>query len=267
MQEFYLEHELVLHEVQNIRYKHPRLGGRKLYQLLEPFLLENQIKMGRDALFSLLATHNLLVRRRVRKPTTTVSYHWFRKYPNIIRNFSPTAPNQLWVSDITYWKVNGSFLYISLITDAFSHMIVGYQLARNMEASHTLNAMLKALDNLEKPPNKLIHHSDRGMQYCCYEYVNLLKEYNIKISMTESGDPLENALAERVNGIIKNEYLECYDPFDFKEASELLDQVIELYNQHRPHFSIGALTPQVVHQNNFNTHKLWKNYYQKKAKL
>lgn len=267
MQEFYLEHELVLHEVQNIRFKHPRLGGRKLYQLLEPFLLENQIKLGRDALFSLLATHNLLVRRRVRKPATTFSYHWYRKYPNIIRNFSPTAPNQLWVSDITYWKVNGNFLYISLITDAFSHMIVGYQLARNMEASHTRNAMLKALNSLDKPPSKLIHHSDRGMQYCCYEYVNLLKDYNIKISMTESGDPLENALAERVNGIIKNEYLECYDPIDFKEASELLNQVIDLYNKYRPHFSIGALTPQVIHQNNLNTHKLWKNYYQKKPKL
>ncbi len=181
--------------------------------MLQPFLLEHQIKMGRDALFNILSANHLLVRKRKRRIQTTNSYHWLSKYPNLVREFVPTAPNQLWVSDITYWKINtGEHLYISFITDAYSHKILGYQVAETMEAIESIKALHKALSTLKvKSLMQLTHHSDRGIQYCSHAYVKLLQDYNIKISMTENGDPLENAVAERINGIIKDEYLETYD--------------------------------------------------------
>lgn len=266
MEERYFEHEIILNEVRDLRTIHPRMGGRKLYELLEPFMLEHQVKMGRDALFNLLSSHNMLVKRRKRQVRTTNSYHRFYKYPNLIRTFVPKKANQLWVSDITYWKVGGSFLYISLITDVFSHKIVGYQLADNMEAIESIRALEMALEQLDYYP-ELIHHSDRGIQYCSHQYVKLLKDYGIKISMTESGDPLENAVAERVNGIIKNEYLDCYVVTDFNNAKDLLGEVIKLYNNNRPHMSIGYKTPELVHKTNYKTIKKWKSYFEKSTKL
>ena len=260
------EEELVLQRVLEIRKNHRHIGTRKLYELLQPFFIEHQIKIGRDALFDLLASNSLLVRRKKRRISTTNSYHRFKKYPNLIRNFTPTEPNQLWVSDITYWKTTNGFVYISFITDAYSRKIVGYQVAQTMEAVETLEALRMAISGLEKGPDchpQLTHHSDRGMQYCSDIYVKLLKENNIQISMTENGDPLENAIAERINGIIKEEYLNDYCIENINEAKELLDAVIKLYNQERPHQSIGYLTPEEVHQNKTKTEKLWKNYYQK----
>lgn len=252
----------MLKEVVSIRKNHPRIGTRKLYVMLEDFMLEHQIKIGRDALFDLLSLHGLLVRRRRRRIVTTQSNHWMKKYPNLIKEFIPTAPNQLWVSDITYWKIETIPLYISLITDVFSHKIVGYNLAISMEAAESVNALQMALFENEKL-DKLIHHSDRGSQYCSFKYVKLLQDYNVQISMTETGDPLDNAVAERINGIIKNEYLECYKVNTLQEAKELLDAVIALYNKERPHMSIGNLAPEKVHSKELKSgDRLWKNYYQ-----
>ena len=261
-----IEHELVLQRVLEIRENHRHIGTRKLYEMLQPFLLEHQIKIGRDALFDLLASNYLLVRRKKRKISTTDSYHRFKKYPNLIRDFTPEKPNQLWVSDITYWKISNGFVYISFITDAYSRKIVGYNVAPTMEAVETIEALKMAISGfLNEPdcPFQLTHHSDRGMQYCSDMYVRLLKNNNIKISMTENGDPLENAIAERINGIIKEEYLNDYTVDSIEEAKELLPAVVKLYNNERPHQSIGFLTPNQVHANNIKTEKLWKNYYQK----
>lgn len=260
------EEELVLSEVLIIRKKHRRMGGRKLFELLQPFLLEHQIKMGRDRLFDVLSANYLLIKLRKKQSITTNSYHRFKKYPNLIRNFIPVSSNQLWVSDITYWRIKEKFLYISFITDAFSRKIVGYHLADSLQTSQTIKALQLALLNLtveEKNNLCLTHHSDRGTQYCSNEYVTLLESNNIAISMTENGDPLENAIAERVNGIIKEEYLNDYHVENHQEAKELLDAVVKLYNNERPHMSIGNLTPNHVHQNNIKTEKLWKNYYVK----
>jgi len=160
----------------------------------------------------------LLVRKRKRKISTTNSYHRFRKYPNLIREFIPTAINQLWVSDITYWKIGEKHVYISFITDVYSHKIVGYYVAQTLETIESLQALKMALDGLKTEPTNLIHHSDRGIQYCSNSYVNLLQDYNVKISMTENGDPLENAVAERINGIIKEEYLHNYQVNNIKRS-------------------------------------------------
>lgn len=267
MEEVGLEQQLILNEVILIRKSHPRLGGRKLYDLLESFMLEHCIKMGRDALFDLLSANKLLIRKRKRSVHTTNSFHWLRKYPNLIRNHNPIRSNQLWVSDITYWRIETGFLYISLITDAYSHKIVGYNLADNLTAIESIHALKMALNSLKEPVEGLIHHSDRGIQYCSNDYVKLLQDKHIRISMTESGDPLENAIAERVNGIIKSEYLECYQVHNILEAEELLKQVVDLYNQERPHMSIGNMKPNELHENNQQTNKLWKTYYRKNSTL
>ncbi len=264
-----LEEELVIQRVIEIRKKHRVMGTRKLYEMLQPFLIEHQIKMGRDALFDMLAANYLLVRKRKRRIQTTNSSHWLRKYPNLIRAFVPKAPNQLWVSDLTYWKISsGEHLYISFITDAYSHKIVGYQVAETMDAIESIHALKMALSTLTTDTHlNLIHHSDRGIQYCSYAYVKLLQDNGIKISMTENGDPLENAVAERINGIIKGEYLETYNIDNIKDAKALLINVVDLYNNERPHMSISNFTPNCIHHslNNIKTDKLWKNYYRKKT--
>ncbi len=262
-----IEEELIIQEVRNIRVKHPRMGGRKLYHLLLSFMQEHRIKMGRDALFTMLSENHLLIRKRKRTIRTTNSYHRYKKYPNLIRNFVATAPNQLWVSDITYWRINtDKHVYISFITDVYSHKIVGYHVAETLAVVETIQALNMALLALGPTrPVQLTHHSDRGFQYCNPAYVKLLQDYHIEISMTENSDPLENALAERVNGIIKDEYLCAYKVKTIKEAKVLLTSVIELYNNERPHMSIGNLKPNHIHQSNtpIETKRLWKNYYQK----
>lgn len=261
-----IEEKLVIQKVKEIRKNHHKIGTRKLHDMIQPFINEQAIKMGRDGLFNLLSSNNLLVRRRKRKIQTTNSIHRYRKYPNLIREFTPTAINQLWVSDITYWKLsNGTYVYISFITDAYSHKIVGYHVAETMETIESIRALEMALQTIKGEYEiTLIHHSDRGVQYCSNAYVKLLQDYEIQISMTENGDPLENAIAERINGIIKYEYIDNYEVKSIKEAKELLKQVVHLYNNERPHNSIGNLTPNQIHQSVtvIKTEKLWKNYYQ-----
>jgi transposase InsO family protein len=263
-----IEEELILQQVKAIRKNHRVLGGRKLYDLLRPFIAEHQIKIGRDALFKILSANGLLVRKRKSRIRTTNSYHWLKRHPNIIKGFAPTAPNQLWVSDITYWKIKtDQHLYISFITDAYSHQIVGYHVAETLETIESIQALNMALSTLKNTTGlNLIHHSDRGLQYCSNAYVALLKKRNIQISMTESGDPLDNAIAERINGIIKEEYLLNHVVKNLKQAKQLLKSVINLYNNERPHMSIGNLTPNTIHYSKtpIETKKLWKNYYQKR---
>ena len=267
MTDHVVEEDLIVQEVLQIRKNHRWMGGRKLYEKLYPFMLEHQIKMGRDAFFDLLSYHGLLIRRRKRRIVTTNSSHWLRKYPNLIRDFVPTAPNQLWVSDITYWKINNKDVYINLITDAYSRYIVGYHGAPTLEAIESIKALKMALKTMKNnQPESLIHHSDRGVQYCSSDYVKLLQDNGIEISMTENGDPLENAIAERINGIIKNEYLIDYSVDNIGNAQQLLKKAVELYNYERPHMSIGNLTPAHVYysKTTLKTERLWKNYYNKR---
>ena len=266
-----IETEVLLKEVEHIRKEHKRIGTRKLYEMLAPIMMEHHIKMGRDKLFDLLSVHHMLIRRRRRNIRTTFSNHWLRKYPNLIRGFIPTAPNQLWVSDITYWKVNNVTVYITFITDAYSHRIVGYNLAESLEAVESIKALQMALSALGAESHlNLIHHSDRGLQYCSAAYVKILLDDEIQISMTESGDPLENAVAERINGILKEEYLDTQKLKTVKEAIVYLHKAIKLYNSERPHMSISNFTPDKVHYSKepFEVKRIWKNYYpNKKVKV
>lgn len=258
------EKELTLQQVRQIRRLQPAIGGRKLYLMLEPFLLEHQIKMGRDALFDLLAAHQLLVRRKKRRITTTQSFHWLRKYPNLIRHLNPMKKNTVWVADITYYQTTQGFVYISFITDAYSRKIVGYHVADSLAAVHSVKALEMAIAQTKEPLTELIHHSDRGVQYCSAEYVKLLQDNHITISMTENGDPLENAIAERVNGIMKEEFLNHYSLKNQSEVMDVLKQSVLTYNNLRPHMSCNMLTPDDVHQNNLPIQRTWKNYYKQK---
>lgn len=259
---------LVVQLVESIRQKHPRMGTRKLYHLIKPDLDSQGIKMGRDALFFLLANEGLLIRKRKRMHVTTNSNHWFRKYPNLIKGLEPTAPNQLWVSDITYIRSNQGFLYLFLLTDAYSKRILGYRLAPNMDSSHAVNSLQDAIANSCQPLDGLIHHSDRGLQYCSHAYVNILKQHQIAISMTESGDPLDNAIAERINGILKEEYINVELEQRGTISGAKLDEIIHKYNNQRPHLSCDMLTPTQVHLiKGLTIKKRWKNYYKKQINL
>jgi putative transposase len=266
-----LKEDLILREICRIRHLHPRMGTRKLHGKLMSFLETHDMKMGRDKLFDLLSSNHLLVRRRRRTVRTTNSCHWLRKYPNLTKEFVPSAPHQLWVSDITYWRIEQDrHVYISFITDAYSHKIVGHHVADTLEAVESVQALQMALSSLDEESHlQLVHHSDRGLQYCSHEYVRLLRANNIKISMTEGGDPLDNAVAERINGIIKGEYLENYKVSNIKQAQDLLNNVVDLYNTERPHMSISNLTPEYVHQSSqsLKTERKWKNYYKKKHRF
>lgn len=258
-----IEDHLVIQLVNEIRKDHPRMGVRKIYHLIKSDLDQLNIKMGRDALYDLMASRQMLIRKRRRKPITTNSNHWYRKYPNLIKEIEPAGPNQIWVSDITYIKSGSEFLYLFLITDAYSKKILGYRLARSLDSIHAVNSLQDAIKNTCQPITGLIHHSDRGIQYCSKDYINLLNRHEIKISMTETSDPLENPIAERVNGILKNEYLNGY-----KQLTTLqLERTIEKYNLNRPHLSCDMLTPSQAHTTTGEMKRRWKNYYRKPINL
>lgn len=264
-EELNIEAELIIQQVIEIRKRHPVIGTRKLYLMLQPFLLEHQIKIGRDKLFDLLAAYKLLVRRRRGRIATTQSYHRFHKYPNLIREMEVTSINQLWVCDITYYKMMGKFVYLSFVTDAYSRKIIGYHVAETLETIHSLKALEMAINGVDSSRRHgTIHHSDRGIQYCSEGYVKLLEQNGILISMTENGDPLENPIAERVNGIIKNEYLNRNRCNTIKELEAKLSQVVTFYNHERPHTSCGMSTPAKVHEQNMLVARKWKTYYRSK---
>lgn len=257
-----LQADLLLQQVVKIRTKQKRLGTRKLFIMMLKFMEEHSIQIGRDALFNLLRDNGLLVRKRKqKKPVTTFSSHWMRKYDNLIVGFIPIAPNQVYVSDITYITLEEKFAYLSLVTDAYSRKIVGFHLSENLSADGCIQALKMAICNASG--DILIHHSDRGTQYCCLDYVGLLAKNKINISMTQSGDPLENALAERVNGILKDELLEDIYP-DFAQSKKAVAVAISIYNHQRPHSSIDMLTPMEAYLRNGELKKHWKNYYYSK---
>lgn len=257
------EGELLVQEVIRIRGTQGRLGGRKLMVVMEDFISEHNIVVGRDAFFELLRTNKLLVKKRgAAKPRTTLSHSWMRRFPNLIRDFIPNGANQLWVSDITYVRVGAGFGYLSLITDAYSRKIVGFHLSRDLRAAGCIRALKMALTN---NPDRagLIHHSDRGLQYHSGVYLRLLGP-KTRISMSENSDPLENAIAERVNGILKDELLKAR--FDsFAEAQAEIALAVSTYNHLRPHSSIDMLTPAVAHTRTGVLKRRWKNYYRPTA--
>ena len=227
------------------------------------FFEQHKIHIGRDAFFDLLRERGLLIRkRRFKKPRTTFSGFWLKKYPNLAKDLIPTAPNQLWVSDITYIAVADDFAYLSLITDAYSHKVVGFYLSEDLSAQGPIMALKMALKNNPNRKN-LIHHSDRGLQYYSAGYMRLLA--NIRVSMSEKSDPLENAIAERMNGILKDELLEHYfETYD--EAQREVAVAISIYNHERPHGSVNNLTPAMAHLQSGELKKRWKNYYKPKSK-
>ena len=240
----------------------PRIGGRKLHFIIQNQLPENLVP-GRDKFFNLLREKDLLVKKKRYRAKTTWSNHWMRKYPNLIKEFTPDRPHQLWVSDITYLETKQGFVYLFLITDAYSRKIIGWSLADTLEAKNAIAALKMALRQLPNNITDIYHHSDRGSQYCSGEYVKLLNKRNFNISMTENGDPLENAIAERVNGILKTEWIYDIKLKDTPEAIKKVSKIINIYNSIRPHDSIERLTPNLAHQRNGNLRKLWKNYYKK----
>jgi len=262
-----IAHMIVLTLVKELREDIPMLGTRKLLFLLTEAFDKHGIKMGRDQLFELLRFHGLLMRRRNRMVKTTNSHHWLKKYPNLIVGLELTSPEQLWVSDITYIRTIQGFNYLSLITDAYSRKIMGYALFETLEAIGPLEALEMAIKNKKIiTPYVLIHHSDRGVQYCSAEYVKVLTKENIAISMTQSGSPYENALAERINGTIKNDFFPKQIFQNHKEAKKVIAKSIQIYNEKRPHASVDYLTPEQAHLKDGKIKKRWKKYsdYQQK---
>jgi transposase InsO family protein len=258
-----LQADLLLQEVNRIRTRQKRIGTRKMLFMLIDFFQQHKIQIGRDAFFDLLRERGLLVRRRrCKKPRTTFSGFWLKRYPNLTKDFIPTAPNQLWVSDITYIAIGNDFGYLSLITDAYSHKVVGFYLSKDLSAQGCIMALKMALKNNPHREN-LIHHSDRGLQYYSAGYMKLLG--NIRVSMSENSDPLENPIAERMNGILKEELLENY--FEtFAQAQREVAIAISIYNHERPHSSVDMLTPAMAHLQSGELKKRWKNYYKPKSK-
>ena len=254
--------QLIIEQILYIRKQQPRCGGRKLLFMLQSFLKQRNIVIGRDAFFDLLAKNKLLVRNKKRRVNTTNSKHFFYRYPNLVKAFTPLHAHELWVADITFIPVKDRFAYLHLITDAYSRKIVGFHVSDNMRVDSAVIALQKALD--QKPPDAIvIHHSDRGMQYCSNEYVKLLQQHHARISMTQNGDPYENAMAERVNGILKTELIaETYA--DIKEAMQHITRCITIYNYRRVHSSINYQIPHHVHSLQGPQIKRWKNYYKHK---
>jgi putative transposase len=231
--------------VQSIRMDMPRLGTRKLYFLLKDEFDRLNIKIGRDALFDYLRNENMLIKPRKNYTKTTDSKHWLRKYPNLLKTMEPKKPEQVFVSDITYVKSRKKTHYLSLVTDAYSRKIMGFKLSDDMSAENVVQAFYMA--SKQKTTNlKTVHHSDRGLQYCSAVYQKALKKYNATPSMTDGYDCYQNALAERINGILKQEFLinKCNNK---QELELLIKESIETYNNKRPHLSLNMKTPNFIH--------------------
>jgi len=233
--------------VQQRRKSLPREGVRKLEKSLKDEFAKAQLKVGRDTLFNILRKHNMLTLRKKYSTRTTNSLHRFYKYKNIIKDVKVTGPNQVWVSDITYIRTLKGFCYLALITDMYSRKIVGYNLSDSLELAGCVRALQKALKQSGKR-SSLIHHSDRGIQYCSNVYTQILKRNNIAISMTEDNHCYENALAERVNGILKDEFYLDQTFTDVAHAKRATKNAINLYNEIRLHLSLNFKTPNYVHQ-------------------
>ena len=235
-------------------------GAIKLYKTLKPELLAHHITMGRPRFLTLLRAYNLMLpRRKSRYVRTTDSSHPYHKWPDMTTAITVDRACQLWVSDITYLRTDNGFNYLSLVTDAYSRKIVGYHLSHKLKAQGPLIALNKAIKMLPVDGYKLIHHSDRGIQYCCHEYIGLLELHQIKVSMTQSGSPYENALAERVNGILKREFRLDQTFTSYGAAVNAVHKAIDFYNRIRPHMSCNFLTPNEAHQKTGPLAQKWRS--------
>ncbi len=247
--------------VNKIRTNHKHMGGKKLHDKLLPKLEKAGIKCGRDKFFDILREENLLVRYRKRFVKTTQSKHQFYKYPNLISKMEVSQSERVFVSDITYIRTKKGFMYLFLITDLYSKQIMGWELSDNMRVINAIKALKMALKNRKYPNRKLIHHSDRGIQYCSDDYIQMLMHNKISISMTENSDPYENSIAERVNGILKQEFSIGEGFINHLMALHEVKKSIYIYNHKRPHRSCKMLTPEMAHLN--GKYKLpsysWKN--------
>ena len=243
-------------KVMKIRKDQARIGGRKLIYLLQEDFRKVGIRIGRDKFFKFLKAQHLLVKRKKNRTITTRSYKRFRQHPNLIKDIEIKRPEQVWVSDITYVNCKKGPLYLHLVTDAYSKKIMGYFLSDDLKTKSTLAALNMALKNRIYPKRKLIHHSDRGFQYTSEAYTQRLKNQKIKISMTTKYDPYENAIAERVNGILKDEFEISNRKLTIEDAKRNVNHAIKTYNQKRPHWSCNFLTPIQAHH--FGKFKLKK---------
>jgi len=234
----------------------PRLGTKKLYYLIEPQL--KTLGVGRDKLFAILKANHMLIKPRKTYHITTNSHHRFRKHKNLIVNLDIHRPEQVWVSDITYVGTREKPLYLSLVTDAYSKKIMGYNVSKSLHLEGALLALKQALRNRKYADKQLIHHSDRGLQYCSDEYQRILNKRNLKCSMTESYDPYANAIAERINGILKHEFIQMVKVDSFEIMDSLVKESINIYNTQRPHLSCQMNTPTQMHQQNKLKRKTYK---------
>jgi transposase InsO family protein len=242
-----VDEALVLELVHRERRVQPQLGLRKLLHLIGPDLADAGVKIGRDRFRNLLFRYELLIERKRNYCRTTNSWHGFGVYPNRLKDAELTGPNQAWVSDITYLRTASGFVYLALITDAFSRAIIGWDCSDSLEAVGAMRALKMALRGLPKGCPPPIHHSDRGCQYCCGDYIALLKRRRLSISITEENHCYENAQAERVNGILKQEYGLGQTLHDPAEARRMARQAIDLYNYRRPHLALNMAFPMTVH--------------------
>lgn len=239
-----LSEEMVVQLVQSHRRKMPMIGGKKLYKLISPDLNKMKIELGRDKFFNILRSNGLLIKRKKRYTKTTNSSHRFWVYDNLIKGLEPMGKDKIYLSDLTYIRLEDSFMYLALTTDLYSRKIVGYDLSDSLNLEGCLRALKMSIKGKKKKDLEgLIHHSDRGFQYCSNPYTKLLIKKKMKISMSEKGNPYENAVAERVNGILKTEFM-LGETFKSKEeARKAVKEAIETYNEYRPHMSIGYMTP------------------------
>ncbi|CAM2968512.1 IS3 family transposase [Flavobacterium frigoris] len=238
----------VVSMVLEIRQTMPRIGAKKLYFLLNNEL--KQLKIGRDKFTNILRANHLLITPKRSYHITTNSHHRFRKHQNQILELQIQRPEQVWVSDITYIGKRENPYYLSLVTDAYSKKIMGFNVADNMNTQSTLIALENAVKHRKDRDLSLIHHSDRGLQYCANEYQKLLNKSKIKCSMTQNSDPYENAVAERINGILKQEFnIDKYNQ-SLPVMKQIIKEVVEIYNNKRPHYSNFMLTPNQMHVQN-----------------
>lgn len=244
-----MEDQKVIGLVREERNIQARIGVRKLHKSLSDRFAKEGLKIGRDRLFDVLREHDMLVKRKKASYKTTNSYHYFHKYNNLVKGLEVTKSNQVWVSDITYIRTVKGFCYLALITDMYSRKIVGYDISDSLELAGCLRALQKALANA-KPAVGLIHHSDRGIQYCSKQYVAKLLNHEVRISMTEENHCYENAVAERVNGILKDEFFldQCF--VSTNNAKVATNSAIKIYNTKRLHLSLNYKTPNMVFNNN-----------------
>lgn len=236
---------IIVKLVEEIRKRMPRLGGKKLYHLLKIEL--NELGVGRDKFFDVLRANHLLIKPKRQYCITTNSFHRFKKHKNLVEDLRIKRPEQLWVSDITYIGDRENPKYLALVTDSYSKKIVGYDVSESLAVSGSLKALKMAIRNRKYRDKELIHHSDRGLQYCSDAYQKLLKKYEIRCSMTEKYDPYQNAVAERINGILKQEFILGIKIKDLQLMKTLIRQSIEIYNKERPHLSCEMQTPEYMH--------------------